>query len=346
MAHDAKRHTSPGLYILAIGLLLILLGGTIAALWMGGRSAPKPATRTPANREESIAAILDAAKTYAAAERVGEAEAVVRAGVDQYPDSQDLRLAYVEILVMGAGGNADRLRSAYEQAVKALEIGPRSGEALLLAGVLARGIGEMDEALEHLRAARLAAPSSAAIALQLGQVELAQGNTEEAKASLVMASALAPDEATPHGMLAEIFLRENKVTMALEQIGRARKLQPEVSAWKVIEARARKRDNDPEAALLLLSSLPLAEKHQRAVLVTFSECYGMLKRPLEAARAWAEASDAEPLDGSLAMDAAVWFERAGELSEALRYARRAFEGGSPEAAKLVDRLAAAAPGGG
>ena len=60
--------------------------------------------------------------------------------------------------------------------------------------------------------------------------------------------------------------------------------------------------------------------------------------PGDAAKLYGEASQAQPLRGDLAMQAAVWHDRAGERAAALVYAKRAAEAGEEHAAELVAKL--------
>jgi tetratricopeptide (TPR) repeat protein len=172
--------------------------------------------------------------------------------------------------------------------------------------------------------------------LALIQVKLEQ--IPEAKKNLLLAATLDPDQAVAWGTLADLWLRESSVDLCLQHIARARELQPEYTPWRLIEARALKRKGDARAALELLVPLDPSERRQEHVLRLIGECYGMLKRPADAAAAYADAATADPTNGGLAYETALWFERAGDTTHALEWADRARMLGHAEAAELVTKL--------
>ena len=162
----------------------------------------------------------------------------------------------------------------------------------------------------HFTAAQSADPNQPVYGLFLAQVQLAQGEYDKAAAALVRVRPLDPYNATIYGTLAEIYLRLNKTDVSLEQIDHARRLEPNKTAWKVIQARGLKRTGDARRALLILNSLPAADRDSRPILRNRAECYGMLSRPIDAARMYGSASDALPDDAEFALEAAIWFARA------------------------------------
>ncbi|MEM7756296.1 MAG: hypothetical protein AAF297_11735, partial [Planctomycetota bacterium] len=121
--------------------------------------------------------------------------------------------------------------------------------------------------------------------------------------------------------------------IARDMARRARELEPTVTAWRVIEARASNRLGDADTALILLGGVGPESATNDGVLRTKGEAFGLLGRPGDAARMYAEAG--RPYD------AAVWFERAGEIESAITAARRAASAGDERGAGLVARLTAA-----
>jgi tetratricopeptide (TPR) repeat protein len=199
-------------------------------------------------------------------------------------------------------------------------------------------VGEYDRAVEHLSMAQAADPHSADYAIHLGQAQLQLGHMLEAKASLLRAAQLDPDRSNTWGMLAEIAMRENAAELALQHIEKARRLAPSVTAWRVIEARARKRLNDPSGALGVLFEVSDAERRDPAIIKLMSECHGMLREPEKALRLYAAAIVRSPEDANLLFDGALWAERAGEIDQAIDWAQRAAAGGHPAASNVAARL--------
>lgn len=293
-----------------------------------------PAVRAPVRPPaQSADAALSASASYAGRGDLGLAEGILRDAVGQYAEHQELRLRLGEVLMQ-----QKKYADSYEQYVAALAIGPRTHETEFAAGTMASLSGQHDRAREHYAAAQAAEPRNAKYALYLAQTQLKVGENEAAKANLLMAANLKPDDAQAWGMLADIALRENNVGIAIQHIAKAREIQPHYGAWRLIDARAQKRNGDPQAALIVLLGMDEVERHDPAVLRLIAECYGMIDRPHDAAETYARASDAKKDDADLAYEAATWYARADRNDQAMVYARRAFSLGHAQAPKLVERL--------
>lgn len=301
------------------------------ALVEGWRAATPPPAETP--DDERLAAILKSARVAELQGDAGRAEAIYREALGRYPGTASLYAAYAELLM-----NQRRYAEAYAQHEKVLALGERSAGAEFAAGLSAGLAGRHDRAVEHFAAAQALEPASAAIALHLGQAQMATGELDAARASLVRSLRLDEDQPVAWGMLAEISLRQNNPAMALQHVEKARALEPASLAWRLIEARAHRRANDPRRALDVLAGVTEDQKHDKAVLRLMAECYGMLSRPGDAAALYARASDASPGTAWMALEAAQWFERAGDAESARRYAGRAADLGDPAADRLLQRL--------
>lgn len=325
-----------GLWTAAIVLLVVLVGGTVAALRSAGVFSPSQssATTTPRARpHEAVAAILDAARSQMARENAAQAAVILEAGVSQYPDFPDLRQAYAEALVW-----LGRFEDAYAQQVEGIERGAIDARAEFVAGTLASRLNRPQVAADHYAAAQTKDPTNPDYPLYLAQVQIKLHESDKAKANLVLSAQLDPDNAITWGTLADILVRENKPDMALQQVAKARTLQPTAGAWKIIEARALLRKAEPERALLILDTLSEADRLNPSVLATIGQCHGMLSQPDKAAEVYRRASDAKPTDADLAFETALWFDRAGDSANAVVYALRAARHGHEGAQRLVDRL--------
>ncbi|MFG0284805.1 MAG: tetratricopeptide repeat protein [Phycisphaerales bacterium JB039] len=335
-AHAARRW---GGRLLTGAIVLGLVGG-LAALWRAGLlndpvQPESSASRAgPRHAAQDVEQRLAAARTLILQGEPDRALAAIGAAVIEYPDDQDLRVAYAETFLQ-----LERLPEAYEQFVAALSIGPREPAIEFAAGTLASRIGRPQLAIEHFSVAQAADPTNADYPLYLGQAHLSIGELVPAKACLVRAALLRDDDPRPWGMLAEIALQENVTDIALQHITRARALQPSEPAWKMIEARAMKRKGEPEQALRLLRSMNEQQQLTGPVVRLMAECHGMLRESDVAAALLCEAADTHPDDPSLALDAALWLERTGDRDRALAYAERAVSGGAEGAEKVLTRIA-------
>ncbi len=106
-------------------------------------------------------------------------------------------------------------------------------------------------------------------------------------------------------------------------VAEARRLQPDYLTWRLVEARARKRKGQAQEALDLLKDLPDAQKLEPGVMPLMDECFGMLRKPADAAATFATLANQFPLRGDLALDTALWYERAGDKANDKLFAERA-----------------------
>lgn len=288
---------------------------------------------TPPAPADKIDAVLNAVLPLRNSQEWGKAESILNEAIRQYPEEQVLYLQLGEILAIQR-----KSAEAYSNFEKALAIGPREPEIEMAAGTVANDCNRLDRAEEHYQAAQAAKKNDWQPSLFLAQVQMKRSNFGDAKKNLMLAASAKPDLAVAWGSLAEVLLRENAVGPALQNIAKARQLEPDNLSWRMIEARALKRDAKPEAALQLLVGLDEATKTQSGVLALMSECYGLLKRPTDAAAQYAQVSDRFADKPEWALEAARWFDRAGDKARALEYARRAQYLGDKDAEKLAAEL--------
>jgi len=316
---------------------LLAVAGGVGTAWVlrtgGGPRGAEASSVRAGEASDAIDSISAAARDYLVAGEDGRARAVLEAGVREHPESRDLRVLLGTLEMQAANYEA-----AYRQFEAALAIGPRDARTEFAAGTLAARLGRDDRAIEHYAAAQTGDPGNPDYPLYLAQIQMRRGELTAASASLVRASRLGPDRAIVWGSLAEVELRQNRPGVALQQVARARELEPRVAAWRVIEARALNRRGEPEAALEVLLSLPEGDRRSVEMLRLIAESYGMLGRAGDAASMFASAADAEPTSGALWFEAAVWAERVGDRDEALRRASHAAMLGDETASKMVDRL--------
>lgn len=326
-----------------VGLMVYLSKGTVAPTapgtgnqgsGTGNAISTTKGTAQPLTAEVAakIEGYLASAKNIGASDP-GKAEAILREAISAYPESQALYLAQADVL-MAQKKHVDAY-GAYERAIA---VGPRDAKMDFMAGTVADLAGKPDRALEHYGAARQADPSNWEVPLYMARVQMKLNMTTEAKTNLLTAAKLEPDRAIVWGMLGELYLKDGSPAVALEQIIRARKIEPGVVAWRLIEARALKRLDRVDESLALLVGLPKEEQHAAGVLQLMGECYGLLNMPGEAADLYKGASDADAGNGQLAFDAAIWLERAGRKEQAIEYAKRSAMSGTPNAEKLQKRL--------
>lgn len=300
-----------------------------AATAAGGGAAAASGKPTP----EALEAILKSAEQYVREGQPGKAEAILRESVDQYPTEPTLLISYGELLV-----SQQRAPEAYPLYDRAIQAGANDAATVFKAGTVANMAGWPEKAVEHYNAAQTADPSNPDIPLFLGQIQLKLDQVEPAKASLLRSAKIDENRAVTWGTLAEIALREGKNSIALQHIAKARQIEPRVTLWRLVEARALKRTAKPDEALALLTPLDDSEKQEPAVARVIAECYGMLNKPIEAADALETSRKAHTDDAALTLETAIAFERAGDKVRAGELATLSAQMGNQAAIPLRDRL--------
>ncbi len=282
---------------------------------------------------ESIEEILGAVQVYVRNEQYPQATTVLEGAVAQYPGDQELRLALGDLYML-----SNRHRDAYNQYIAAIEIGPSTATIEFTAGTLANMLDQIELAEAHYSAAMRMDPSNPDTPIYLAAIQMKLNRLDEAKANLALAGRLAPDRARIYVMRSDIAMRENKVTIALEQIRKARAIEPRELAWVLQEARVLKRAGKAQEAIDLLASLPQDELDLLETAYLFAECCGMVGRPGDAASRLMDVAAKNPEDAKLAFEVALWLERAGERTEAIAWARKAQQLGYGQAAAWVESL--------
>lgn len=309
------------------GVLLgvLALGGAGFAGWTlysVSRPAPAEADEEPAEvgvaSMQTVEAVLASVQQLVKDENWPAAERVLSESVRTFSDDQDLRLAFGDFLM-----TRERWDEAYDQYAAAIAVGAVPAQTYFAAGTLANMSQRPELAAEHYRQAMTADPNTAEYPLYLASVQMKMSRWTEAKASLALAGRLAPDRAEVWGMYAQVALNENKLSIAQQQVEKARRLEPRESAWVLMEAKIRKRAGEPERALDLLSALPQAELDRLETLELLAECYGMLGRPGDAASRYMDAAERDPDNAALAFETALWLQRLGETEEAIAWAEKA-----------------------
>ncbi len=243
---------------------------------------------------KTVDAILNAANQYRTGGEIRKAETVLLAGEKQYPTEVLLNIAAAELMLYDK-----QLDKAYTHYQKAIVNDPKNAAVLFSAGTVASQLGRTEEAIGHYEAARANDPRDFRFPLFLAQVQVKLERYDEAKKNLLLAVTLNPESAVGWGTLAEIALREGNTGLSLQHIAKSRTIEPDVTLWRLIQARALKRQADPEGALALLIGLSPAQQREPGVLDTMEECLGLLGRIDDAADLFARATEHDVNDGAV-----------------------------------------------
>jgi protein O-GlcNAc transferase len=298
-------------------------------------AASEATASNPVN--EKLDAALNAAVRLKTDREWGKAKAVLQEALQTWPAEQQLHIQLAETQVA-----MEQYADAYASYERALAIGPREAGVEFAAGTAASAANKLDRAAEHFAAAQTAKPTDHLPPLFLAQVQVKQGNLAEAKKNLLLSSRLKPDEAITWGTLAEIALRENVVNLAVQHAQRARDLEPANPLWRLVEARALKRDNKPSQALALFEGMEPADLLDEPIVQLLGECYGLAGRPKDGALMFERLVAAETTRGDLVLQTAQWWERAGDKAKAQSWAQRAMFMQVDGAEAMFNRLKAEA----
>ena len=262
---------------------------------------------------------------------------ICRQGVAAFPEDQRLRLTFAKVL-----SALRKHDEAYPQMEAALAIGPAQDAALhAMAGTIASASGRHGRAAEHYSEAQRLEPLNPRHPLYLAMAQIRLEQDTAAMATLLRVIKLDESIAEAWGTLAELNLKVGNPGPAILQARRARELQPTVVRWRVREATAHKRENQPEKALALLTALPPTDRKDDDVLRVIAECCGILNNPGLAAAEYARAADATKRREQAAerhYQAGLWFGRAGNNEYSALQMRAAADLGHAAAARLVDAL--------
>jgi tetratricopeptide (TPR) repeat protein len=307
----------------------------------------------------AVEVIVGRAREHLVENRTSRAEALVLAGIERFPREQALWLLYAEVLM--DQGNFEKALAAFETAI---DIGPDHPEYRNAAGTLASQLGDKLTAELHWTTGQRLNPKDPRFPFFLAQNQRAQGRIDEARANLVMAVRLDPELAEGWGTLAMIALDEGNYGPALQHLEKAKALEPDRALWRMAEARVHRRQGNPERALAVLSAIPEEQRFtDPMILHDMGLCFGMLRRPMDAAEEYLDAlayltlrDDKVELvyneSGAVVHDprtpravrrdmhyeAALWLERAGDLQRAANQAMLAQRLGHEGAADLIERL--------
>ena len=328
-----RRRLWAGMVSLSVVAVIVIVFVLFRALTGAG---PLTSEAVLTQRPAALLDALDAARKSLLTGRPGAANAVLVKLVERYPGDHDARSLFAESLL-----ELGEPAAALIQYEAAIAIGPDFAELRFAAGSAANMADKPETAEIHYLRAQAMDKSNSQYPLYRGTVQRNMGRAVEAQASLLRTVKLDPSLANAWGQLADMALAENKLSLAIQHISRARTLEPASEHWRLIEARILRRQNKPEnAARLLMAINTTSRLTNPMILREIGLCLGMLSRPDDAAELFADAVEIRPDDPELLYEAALWHDRAERPDRAMGYAVRAAELGSDKAVGLIESLQA------
>jgi predicted Zn-dependent protease len=265
---------------------------------------------------------------------------------------------------LGAGeiSRAERAaltQEAAEWAVRAVDSSVADGAVAIDAGrvafaaLLASNAGRAADAARLFDRAIAGAPADQSILLQATLSALSAGDPVRARALLARRRGHAPVDASStvataaadgwnDALEAEILLVESRFSDAVAAAQRAVARDRDALEFRMILARALRRDGRSADAARLLSALPAAERAKPAIADQFARALAESGDVAGAARAWDECLAANPADAFARAETTLAFHRAGNLARAAAELRalEAMPNAAAEAERVRMELAA------
>lgn len=338
---DTQGASGAGRTLALLGFAVLLVGGGGVAVFVfggGGDQQQSTPVQLFESSEQVAANIQEALDTTRALLGNGENEKamlILDEAIERYPRGDGLLVLRASI---HAGGGD--FVAGYEDMEAALAVSEPHPELSFTTGFYAQRAGLLDEALKNMLRAQELGPDSPKYPLYLAALRLERSEPGDAKADLLRVVQLDDGIVQAWGMLAQIALDENRLSVATGHIKRARELAPNTAAYRLLEARILKRDLKPETAAIVLLGIPESERLADVHIVNeLGATYMLLGETEKAAELFAAASPIHPADADLAYQAARLLNEVGDTRRALRFADRAKFLGSEAGAALADRLA-------
>jgi tetratricopeptide (TPR) repeat protein len=311
---------------LIFGLVVLALLGAIV-LWAPGRGgSPKPgpapsAPPTSAEIEAINAELAELGDLFGQAMDNDRDMRPVLDRIDRFiADHPDTAGAYTlrgQVLAY-----AGRTEAALESLQQSLKLQPRQADVQVLAGTAAMGLQRYEEARKHYETALSIEPDNGKYAVYLANVQQRLGQDDEAVTTLLIALRRDSKLHSAYALLSDIYAKQNKVSMALDQIDRTLEATPVTdagmrTAYTLKRAALLRRDNKPAEALATLEALPADARLRAEVLRDTATCWAMLGKPAMAAEMYERVLTADPSNDTAAAEAAQWWLKADNPEAAL-----------------------------
>lgn len=300
---------------------------------IAGGTASATAQSTPI---ETINAATAAADDYMRQGQYVNAGVILDRAAAKFPDDPTIRQMYAAALL-----GQKRFPAALEQMEAALQHGPQSARTLFDTGVVASQAQNPTRAAELFTLASMKDPAEAQYPLYLGMTQVRLNQSPAAAASLAKALKIKPDLAEAWGTLAEMSFNDNALDLALDQVQRARTLQPDALRWRIVNAKILKRQSKPQESVDLLQNVQPIDLVKFGGLSTLTESLGLLNKPLAAAVVATNAAIEQNDNAELFYNAAEWWQRGGDNRNEMANLEKAADLGST---KAKERLAGLSKG--
>ena len=176
--------------------------------------------------------------------------------------------------------------------------------------------GEAGTAIDLYRRALELDAASVQLRVFLGFALVRESRIADAERAFSQAAALAPDSPWPLAGLSACAISASDAQRALELAQRARALGPEDISVRVAESQALRALGRGADALSLMLALDASRRLAPEAVAEIALCHEALGHPADAARAWEELAQSPSGMRHAALEAARWWDIAGDAEQA------------------------------
>ncbi len=236
--------------------------------------------------------------------------------IADYPDAAPAYTLKGQMLMF-----AGRLTETVDAFEHSLQIDPDQANIHQLVGSAQMKLGHLEAAVEHYKKALELEPDQTNHAIFLANAQFKLEQYDDAIQTLEQAIRHDSQLHSAYALLSDIYAKQGKTGLALDQIDRAIEAMPADKArlniaYILKRAALLRHDNQPAESLALLNRLPAEAQLSPAVLQAVAETWDMLGKPAMAADRYQRVLAADPTNDHAAAEAAKWNLKAGNKEAA------------------------------
>lgn len=264
---------------------------------------------------------LEAAERYVSSGDPGSARAIVMRLLERGESAAALDiLARCELLRAEDAEQDDvaavALAAAADAYRRAAAASPGDAARAARAAMATDQAGESTLCIELYGQALECDAASVQLRVFLGFALAREGRIADAERILEQAAALAPDSPWPIAGLSACAIRAKDPQRALKLAQRARVLGPDDLSVRVAESQALRACGRAPDALSLMLALEPARRLSPEAVAEIALCHEALGQPADAAHAWEELAQSPTGMRHAALEAARWWDTAGDAEQA------------------------------
>ncbi len=287
-----------------------------------GTTTPDPASSADGRRDaDAERAAIEAAERYVSSGDPASAHAIVTRLLERGDQAAALDiLARCELLRAEDAAQDDAASAALAAAGdayrRAAAAAPTDAALAARAAMATDQAGESSQCIDLYRRALELDAASVQLRVFLGFALAREGRIADAERTFSQAASLAPDSPWPLAGLSACAIRSSDPQRALELAQRARAVGTDDLSLRVAESQALRASGRTADALSLMLALVPERRLAPEAVTEIALCHEALGHPADAARAWEELAQSPAGMRHAALEAARWWDIAGDAEQA------------------------------